>query len=281
MAYYTGPDFRTGIPGLINNQPIEVPIEDIEENQFDNQVLSPEEIMAAEAAKNADMQTQNTGGKGDVLGQFPGIQGQNDPLNPANKQRYSYESYNGKTFKVDNETGEVEEFNGFLGTAGILGSIIGNFRNIRNAAPNVQAAYSNALSRDQRNVDLDKRDPTNAGTYGIGETEEGLQVREDSFYERLKNLGRDDLTGEGTEETTEAATIAAYNRQKEIAEATKIATEQRLAQQINEKIRKQNAVGGMSVDDFEDALNRMTDKQFKSFNRTNEERGITTARTDP
>jgi len=274
MAYYTGPDFRTGVPGLINNTtdtttkttdpdtrygerigddgylrtgPFTTDFLDSDGDGIDDRQQAG--AGQPEIGSNLDGSpifgidnpppfiSQQTGGEGDVLGQFPGVQGQNDPLNPANNQRYSYESYNGKTFKVDNITGEVEEFNGFLGTAGILGSIIGNFRNIRNAPPNVQAAYSDALSRDQRGVDLDKRDPTNAETYGIGETEDGLQVREDSLYERLKNLGRDDLTGEGTEETTEEATIAAYNRQKEIAEATKKATEQRIAREKKQALQ--------------------------------------------
>ena len=254
MAYYTGPDFQTGIPGLINNNPDPVTrygerigddgflrigpfttdFLDSDGDGIDDRHQSgpgqteigskPDESPIFDGAGNPTSGGSG-GGEGDALGQFPGVQGQNDPLNPANNQKYSYESYNGKTFKVDNETGEVEEFNGFLGTAGILGSIIGNFRNIRNAPPNIQAAYSNALSRDQRGVDLDKRDPTNPGTYGIGETEDGLQVREDSFFEALKNLFRDDITGKGTKQTTEAAAKAAAQTQKDIAQKTKDAAE--------------------------------------------------------
>jgi hypothetical protein len=71
------------------------------------------------------------GGEGDALGQFSNVQGINDPLSPANKQRYSYESLNGRTFRVDNVTGEVEEANMPFGTASLLGTFA-------NAIPGVQ-----------------------------------------------------------------------------------------------------------------------------------------------
>ena len=256
MAYYTGPDFRTGIPGLINNTtdtttkttdpetrygerigddgylrkgPFTADYIDTDGDGIDDrQQAGPGQ---PEIGSNLDGSpifgidnpppfiSQQTGGEGDVLGQFPGVQGQNDPLNPANNQRYSYESYNGKTFKVDNITGEVEEFNGFLGTAGILGSIIGNFRNIRNAPPNVQAAYSNALSRDQRNVDLDNRVATNPETYGYTGP-----VAKTGLLGLLGTIGKEGLKGKGTKETTEAAAKEAAKTEKEITDATKQAT---------------------------------------------------------
>ena len=59
------------------------------------------------------------------------------------------------------------------------------------------------------------------------------------------------------------------------------------AQEINKAVKEgggginANALGGMTAQEYEDALFRMTDEQFKSYNRSDKERGITTARSDP
>jgi len=159
------------------------------------------------------------GGEGDALGQFPGVQGQNDPLNPANNQRYSYESYAGKTFRVDSLTGEVQEADMPFGTAGILGTVMGSFRNLRSAPQNIQNAYSDSVSRGQRNVDLENRVATSPTTYGINPD----MLEDDDLYSKVKSFfsKSEGLKGKGTKKTTEEATKNAYNTQKEIAEATK------------------------------------------------------------
>jgi len=72
------------------------------------------------------------GGEGDALGQFPGVQGQNDPLHPANNQKYSYETYKGKTYRVNNFTGEVEEADMPFGTASMFASVMGAIPGVEN-----------------------------------------------------------------------------------------------------------------------------------------------------
>ena len=58
-------------------------------------------------------------------------------------QRYSYESLNGRTFRVDNVTGEVEEANMPFGTASLLGTFA-------NAIPGVQNYRLANMTPEQR-----------------------------------------------------------------------------------------------------------------------------------
>ena len=88
------------------------------------------------------------GGEGDALGQFSNVQGINDPLSPANKQRYSYESLNGRTFRVDSATGKVEEANMPFGTASLLGTFA-------NAIPGVQNyRLANMTPKDRQALEM-------------------------------------------------------------------------------------------------------------------------------
>ncbi len=212
------------------------------------------------------------------------------------KGRYSYETFNGKSYRVDNQTGQVEEGDAPFSTA----SVIGNFFNqipgvedsrFKNLPLNTQEQINNLVANDPNSlrnaqginkavrdvfgVDLNSN-LTNEFNQAQGlTTPAGLLNRPVNL-----NITPQDLSLLGGIPTTATERL-------NITEAEKIAANQRLAQrltqaqQINEAIKAQNPVLRMSSDDFGDALNRMTDEQFKSFNRTDAERGITTARSDP
>ena len=139
--------------------------------------------------------------------------------------RYSYETYAGKTFRVDNNTGQVEEADFPLGTASLLGKFFGsipgveNYR-IENMTPEDRAAlmgaYSDAVSRDQRNVDLEDRIATSPTTYGYTGP-----VAQTGLLGALSRVGKDKVSGKGTKATTAAAARSAAQTQKDIAKATK------------------------------------------------------------
>ena len=235
MGYYTtGTDYLSGIQGLLPEedpaqiaQPVN-PVTPVTPGNPVSPLPGPGFTLPFEPP--IPITGNPGGGRGDYQGIFEGTQGQNDPLSTFGDQRYSYETYKGNTYKVDNVTGEAVEANMPFGTAGILGSVVGSipgFENYRFSNDLDLKTQEGLIAANRRKNPF----AANNGFYGIGETEEGLQVREDSFYEGLKNLGRDDLTGKGTEETTDQASIDAYARQKEIAKATKDATEQRIARE--------------------------------------------------
>ena len=71
-----------------------------------------------------------------------GDRGSNSP-NQQGNPRYSYESLNGRTFRVDNVTGEVEEANMPLGTASLFGTFA-------NAIPGVQNYRLANMTPEQR-----------------------------------------------------------------------------------------------------------------------------------
>ena len=208
------------------------------------------------------------------------------------KGRYSYETFNGKSYRVDNNTGQVEEADLPFGTASLIGGLINQIPGVEdyrfeNLPLNTQEQINNLVANDPNSlrnaqglnkavekafgVDLNSN-LTNEFNQTLGlSTPTGLLNSPVNL-----NITPQDLSLFGGIPTAPTTATERLN----ITEAEKIAANQRLAQQINKAIKEQNAVGGMSVDDFEDALNRMTDKQFKSFDRTDAERGITTARSD-
>ena len=112
----------------------------------------------------------------------------------------------------------------------LLGQYFGY--NNPNYAPSPLAdpsTISDYYSRQQRNVDLDQRQPTEPETYGYTGP-----VSNTGFLGFLGNIGKDKVSGKGTKETTEAASKQAYQTQKDIAEATKAAAE-KFAEQQKEK----------------------------------------------
>jgi len=109
----------------------------------------------------------------------------------------------------------------------LLGQYFGY--NNPNYAPSPLAdpsTISDYYSRQQRNVDLDKRQPTDPETYGYTGP-----VKPTGFLGDLSNIGKDKVSGKGTKETTEAASKQAYQTQKDIAEATKAAADKFAEQQ--------------------------------------------------
>jgi len=89
---------------------------------------------------------------------------------------------------------------------------------------------SDYYSRQQRNVDLDKRDPTNPETYGYTGP-----IANTGILGFLGRLGKEGLKGEGTPETTKAALKSALQTEKEITDATKKAQ-----QEFAEKQKQKN-----------------------------------------
>ena len=85
--------------------------------------------------------------------------------NQENNQRYSYESLNGRTFRVDNVTGEVEEANMPFGYASLLGTFanaipgVENYR-LANMTPEqrqtLQMANAQAINKEM-NTNLNER----------------------------------------------------------------------------------------------------------------------------
>jgi hypothetical protein len=173
MAYYTGPDFQTGITGLLNNNintntnintnndtrygerigddgfirrgPFTTDSIDTDGDGIDDRhqigagqprIGSNPDVSPIFGGGTPPLGGSSPpplgGGEGDALGQFPGVQGQNDPLNPANNQKYSYETYKGNTYRVDNFTGEVEEADMPFGTASMFASIMGAIPGVEN-----------------------------------------------------------------------------------------------------------------------------------------------------
>ena len=219
--------------------------------------------------------------------------GGNGP-NQQDNQKYSYETFNGKSYRVNNFTGEVEEADLPFGTASLLGGLINQIPGVadyrfENLPLNTQEQINNLVANDPNSlrnaqginnavkevfgVDLNSN-LTNEFNQAQGSTTPaGLLNRPVNL-----NITPQDLSLLGGIPTAPTTATERLN----ITEAEKIAANQRLAQaqQINEAIKEQNVLGGISVDDYENALNRMTDKQFKSFDRTDAERGITTARSD-
>ena len=224
--------------------------------------------------------------------------GGNGP-NQQDNQKYSYETFNGKSYRVNNFTGEVEEADLPFGTASLLGGLINQIPGVadyrfENLPLNTQEQINNLVANDPNSlrnaqginnavkevfgVDLNSN-LTNEFNQAQGlTTPAGLLNRPVNL-----NITPQDLSLLGGIPTAPTTATERLN----ITEAEKIAANQRLAQrltqaqQINEAIKAQNALGGMSAEDYGDALDRMTDEQFESFDKTDEERGITTARTDP
>ena len=218
--------------------------------------------------------------------------GGNGP-NQQDNQKYSYETFNGKSYRVNNFTGEVEEADLPFGTASLLGSLINQIPGVadyrfENLPLNTQEQINNLVANDPNSlrnaqginnavkevfgVDLNSN-LTNEFNQAQGlTTPAGLLNRPVNL-----NITPQDLSLLGGIPTAPTTATERLN----ITEAEKIAANQRLAQQINKAIKEQNAVGGMSAVEYGDALSRMTDKQFKSFDRTDAQRGITTARSDP
>ena len=225
--------------------------------------------------------------------------GGNGP-NQQDNQKYSYETFNGKSYRVNNFTGEVEEADLPFGTASLLGGLINQIPGVadyrfENLPLNTQEQINNLVANDPNSlrnaqginnavkkvfdgVDLNSN-LTNEFNQAQGlTTPAGLLNRPVNL-----NITPQDLSLLGGIPTAPTTATERLN----ITEAEKIAANQRLAQrltqaqQINEAIKAQNALGGMSAEDYGDALDRMTDEQFESFDRTDEERGITTAKSDP
>tara|TARA_R110001632_G_scaffold204207_1_gene327663 strand:- start:294 stop:1256 length:963 start_codon:yes stop_codon:yes gene_type:complete len=65
-------------------------------------------------------------------------------------------------------------------------------------------------------------------------------VAKKGLFDFLDRIGKDKVSGKGTQETTDAATQEAYNTQKEIAEATKAATKEFEAKQKQKNLDKFN-----------------------------------------
>ena len=93
-------------------------------------------------------------------------------------QRYSYESLNGRTFRVDNVTGEVEEANMPFGTASLLGTFanaipgVQNYR-LANMTPEdrqaLEMANAIAINDEMRGI-VNKK--SGYGLFGIGSPSE-------------------------------------------------------------------------------------------------------------
>jgi len=109
-----------------------------------------------------------------------GDRGSNSP-NQQGNQRYSYESLNGRTFRVDNVTGEVEEANMPLGTASLFGTFanaipgVQNYR-LANMTPEqrqaLEMANAIAINEESRGIISARSDPSKA-------SQEGSQDRQD------------------------------------------------------------------------------------------------------
>ena len=208
-------------------------------------------------------------------------------------QKYSYETFNGKSYRVNNFTGEVEEADLPFGTASLLGGLINKIPGVEdyrfeNLPLNTQEQINNLVGNDPNslrnaqgiNAAVEKAFGVDLNSNLTNEFNQaqGLTTPAGLLNSPVNlNITPQDLSLLGGIPTAPTTATERLN----ITEAEKIAANQRLAQQINKAIKEQNAVGGMSAVEYGDALSRMTDKQFKSFDRTDAQRGITTARSDP
>jgi len=106
-------------------------------------------------------------------------------------QRYSYESLNGRTFRVDNVTGKVEEANMPFGTASLLGTFANAIPGVQdyrlaNMTPEdrqaLEMANAIAINEEKRGI-INKR--SGYGLFGMGspskaERDKSLQDRADA-----------------------------------------------------------------------------------------------------
>jgi len=82
--------------------------------------------------------------------------GGNGP-NQQDNQKYSYETFNGKTYRVDNNTGEVEEADLPFGTASLLGGLINQIPGVadyrfENLPLNTQEQINNLVANDPNSL---------------------------------------------------------------------------------------------------------------------------------
>jgi len=197
--------------------------------------------------------------------------GGNGP-NQQDNQKYSYETFNGKSYRVNNNTGEVEEADFPFGTASLLGTIMGSIPGMQEARfkelpPAVQQnllGETVKLAQTPGAMFTNTEDYNNAVNAYRGFTEEGTATPQTYGYTGpvaqeltglaglLGNIGKEGLKGKGTKETTEAAAEAAAKTEKEITDATKKATKEFEAKQkaknlsaFNERQKaQQNKEGG-------------------------------------
>jgi hypothetical protein len=85
-----------------------------------------------------------------------GRQGGNGP-NQQDNQKYSYETFNGKSYRVNNFTGEVEEANLPFGTASLLGGLINQIPGVadyrfENLPLNTQEQINNLVGNDPNSL---------------------------------------------------------------------------------------------------------------------------------
>ena len=161
------------------------------------------------------------GGEGDAGGMFGGVQGQNDPSNPRNRQDSYSLNDDGTITQFDASTGLTSTYNTDDEDLTLAQKLFGFATTVPTTASVIEKMLGGFLGGGQPQVD-----PTDPTTYGYTGP-----VAKTGLLGFLGNIGKEGLKGKGTAETTKQALESALQTEQEITDATQAATKEFEAKQ--------------------------------------------------